>query len=366
MKKLSIIAVVAMLFAVLAASGAMAMTLSSTSFKDGGAIAIKYACPQSDRWQDGKNISPQLSWGDLPTGTKFVAVIMKDITAEDFLHWAFIVPASVTSVDEDVKFDETVACSKALWRNANLNNGYRGPYPPVEQGTHEYVFTAYALSSNMPIDSESDVLNIEKAANLGKASISGKFPYEEPKKDVWKIGGVWNYTATIPETKIEYSGITVTIGANETGNIDMKMTEGEEAGREYYDSAVMSSVKGNIKGVDPDGKKFDSPYELKEEIKIPFDSKKLYNPGDELCYEYTVPVTIGEEEVKLKETISGVQTEEGKVEGKIKLYLNEEQVIEGDFVATRPSSGGSSGGCNAGFGMLALLFAAPLFCRKKK
>ena len=365
MKKLSIIAVVAMLFTVLAASGAMAMTLSSTSFKDGGAIAIKYACPQPDRWQDGKNISPQLSWSELPTGTKFIAVIMRDKTADGFMHWAFIVPASVTSVVEDIKFDETVACSKAFWSNANPNNGYRGPYPPVESGTHEYVFTAYALSSSMPMNSESDVASIENAVNLGKASISGKFPYEEPKKDVWKIGGAWNYTATIPETEIELSGKTVIVSGKETGTINMKMTEGEEAGREYYDSAIMNSIKGSVKCV-VDGKSVEIPYEQKEEIEIPFEDKKLYNPGDELNYEYSIPVTIDGEEMLLKETISCVQQEEGKITGVLIGYLNGEKFLEGTIEATRPSSGGSSGGCNAGFGILALLFVAPLFCRKKK
>ena len=53
------------------------------------------------------------------------------------------------------------------------------------------------------------------------------------------------------------------------------------------------------------------------------------------------------------------QTEEEKQEEK----KQEEEQEE------KKNSGGSrsgGGGCNAGFGMIALLFAAPLFCRKKK
>ena len=61
-------------------------------------------------------------------------------------------------------------------------------------------------------------------------------------------------------------------------------------------------------------------------------------------------------------TVSGnpeKQTEEEKQEEKKQEEEQEEKKNSG-------GSGSGGGGCNAGFGMIALLFAVPMFCRKKK
>jgi len=193
MKKCTFIVFVALLTALLAAP-AMAMTLTSTSFNDGGAIGMKYVCPAYGKWPEGQDISPQLTWGQLPQGTNYVAVVVEDKSSNPagYKHWAFEVPASNLSVDEDV---DLTTVSGAIFSASlvpseyftNQKNGYRGPFPPTDGGTHEYVFTAYALSTSKLQDSGdpedtktlTDSIDAIKADNLGSASITGKFPYTE-------------------------------------------------------------------------------------------------------------------------------------------------------------------------------------------
>ena len=56
--------------------------LASTEFKPGELIPIKYTC-------DGKDVSPELLWGDPPKKTKSFVLIMEDTDASrgSWVHW---------------------------------------------------------------------------------------------------------------------------------------------------------------------------------------------------------------------------------------------------------------------------------------
>src|SRR5581483_5463737 len=61
------------------ASAAGAFTLSSSSFQDGGQLALKYG--GNDRSSPncaGDNISPALAWSNPPQGTKSFALLFMD------------------------------------------------------------------------------------------------------------------------------------------------------------------------------------------------------------------------------------------------------------------------------------------------
>src|SRR5262245_13549314 len=60
----------------------MTIQLTSSVFNEGEAIPLRYTC-------DGENISPPLSWSNLPSGTQSLALIVDDPDAPSgtFVHW---------------------------------------------------------------------------------------------------------------------------------------------------------------------------------------------------------------------------------------------------------------------------------------
>ena len=81
---------------------AMAMTLSSPAFKQGGQIPSKYTC-------EGVDISPPLAWNGVPEGTKSLVLIIDDPDAPDpkapqrvWVHWVvYNMPPDVKSLPEN-------------------------------------------------------------------------------------------------------------------------------------------------------------------------------------------------------------------------------------------------------------------------
>lgn len=130
------------------------MTLSTNAFNNNMAIPVLYTC-------DGKDISPQVSWSKSPENTIAFALIMKDIDAPSgvFYHWGiYNIPATMT----------TLAAGAATPTSANVaqNNfdkpGYNGPCPP-KGSAHTYVFTVYALDSQIKLTNQASNSDLEKA-----------------------------------------------------------------------------------------------------------------------------------------------------------------------------------------------------------
>jgi phosphatidylethanolamine-binding protein (PEBP) family uncharacterized protein len=69
----------------------MTLSLSSTAFKEGDKIPVKYTC-------DGEDISPPLAWGEPPQKTQAFVLIVDDPDAPGgvFTHWVlFNIPGNV-------------------------------------------------------------------------------------------------------------------------------------------------------------------------------------------------------------------------------------------------------------------------------
>lgn len=167
------------------------MKLTSGSFADGQTIPGDYSFCIPDPAHHvclGSNKNPQLSWSDVPAGTKSFAVICHDpdvpsqgddvnqegrsvpasLPRVDFFHWVLIdLPASITSLKEGEFSSEVAPRGKpgpqaAYGARQGINNytdwfaddndmrgdyyGYDGPCPPWnDEIIHRYVFTVYAL-----------------------------------------------------------------------------------------------------------------------------------------------------------------------------------------------------------------------------
>ena len=167
------------------------MKLTSENFADGKPIPPEFAFCKIDAATHATlslNRNPQLSWGDVPAGTKSFALICHDpdvpskgddvnkegrvvpasLPRVDFFHWVLVdIAASVGSIAAGEHSSSVVAKGKPGPAIANgarhgINDytgwfagdadmggdyyGYDGPCPPWnDEILHRYVFTLYAL-----------------------------------------------------------------------------------------------------------------------------------------------------------------------------------------------------------------------------
>jgi len=130
-----------------------------------------------------RNVSPPLSWTDVPAGTaSFVLTIIdRHPIANNWLHWCVVdVPASVRELAEGASRDaERVPGPAVELANTFGDRGYGGPQPPPGTGPHEYVITLHALSApTLGIGSRSSLSNVRSQMEgkiLESATIVGVF-----------------------------------------------------------------------------------------------------------------------------------------------------------------------------------------------
>jgi len=127
------------------------MKLLCSAFEDGEAIPSEYTC-------DGSDISPPLSFSNIPENTKSLALIVDDPDAPTgtWVHWlVWNIPANKTSFSKG----ENITFPQGKNDFGNLN--YGGPCPP--SGTHRYFFKLYALDTTLKINDGSTKEQLESA-----------------------------------------------------------------------------------------------------------------------------------------------------------------------------------------------------------
>jgi Raf kinase inhibitor-like YbhB/YbcL family protein len=121
--------------------------LKSTAFMEGQQIPLMYKCANVN--PKGQNISPPLSWGPGPAGTKSYAIVLMHLPSPE--HWViWDIPASVTSLPENIEHKAQPAAPAGSKQSlANLDgfqgSGYLGPCPQAPNSPQTYKFTLYAL-----------------------------------------------------------------------------------------------------------------------------------------------------------------------------------------------------------------------------
>ncbi len=117
-------------------SAAIAMTLTSSAFEQGGQIPLKYTC-------EGDDISPPLAWDGVPEGTKSLVLIIDDPDAPDpkapqlvWVHWVlYNIPSDTKSLPENAS-KAGLPQGTVLGLNDFKKTEYGGPCPPI--GRHRY------------------------------------------------------------------------------------------------------------------------------------------------------------------------------------------------------------------------------------
>ena len=135
----------------------------------------------------GGNQSPQLSWANAPADTHSFAVVLFDTTAS-FAHWGIYNIAG-----EAMGLPANAGAAGSAYGTQVFNDfpdqNYDGPCPPANfpPNVHHYVFTVYALrsdlelpsSANFPANADTLFRALLKAAERGdvlaSASITGLY-----------------------------------------------------------------------------------------------------------------------------------------------------------------------------------------------
>lgn len=155
------------------------MSLTSTSFTDGGIIPNKFTWASTVA-----PVSPALAWENAPAGTVSFALILHDPdvtrshTSEDYLHWMmFNIPASVHGFAEALPNAAQLPDGSIQGKASNGKPGYLGLGAHGDV-YHHYVFELYALDTRLTLGPDATRADLLKAMDghvLAKAADEGRF-----------------------------------------------------------------------------------------------------------------------------------------------------------------------------------------------
>ena len=98
---------------------------------------------------NGNNISPALTWSNIPKGTKSFAITIYDPdapTGSGWWHWQVVnIPVTVTNITTDASNKHTLPKGALEIINDYGGTGFGGACPPVGDKAHQYIVTIHAL-----------------------------------------------------------------------------------------------------------------------------------------------------------------------------------------------------------------------------
>jgi len=150
----------------------MSLLLFSSAFEPGGFIPSMHTC-------DGADISPPLSWKNVPAAAKSLALICDDPDAPAgiWVHWVFYdLPANISGLPENIPPKKILENGAKQGINDFRRIGYGGPCPPG--GVHRYFFKLYALDNFLglpPGATKTELLKTMEGHILEQAELVGKY-----------------------------------------------------------------------------------------------------------------------------------------------------------------------------------------------
>ena len=156
-------------------------SLTSPVLAEGMRFANEYTCV------GGIDVSPELAWTPGPAGTLSYAIVLTDVTFNNFVHWviwdipANTIPLSLPrAVPRSANLSSPVGAKQCTSYTSPPTFGYRGPCTPVNDGVHNYRFTVYALDvATLPgvttNTARTAVRTQVLAHDLASASLNGTF-----------------------------------------------------------------------------------------------------------------------------------------------------------------------------------------------
>ena len=143
------------------------LQLTSPAFANKETIPTRFTC-------DGKDLSPPLTFGPIPKGTRSLALIVDDpdAPAGTWVHWlVWNIPPQTRQLEESALPPEA---KQGLndWRR----NEYGGPCPPT--GKHRYLFRLYALDTVLLLPATANRSALDRAMKkhiIGSGTLLGTY-----------------------------------------------------------------------------------------------------------------------------------------------------------------------------------------------
>lgn len=191
----------ASLAAMLACSAAQAqLTVTSPAFSQNATIPDPFTYNHAGQC-DGSNWTPPLEIGNIPAGTKRLSIMMTDTTA-NFLHWkVWDIPVSAGTPTVSLPHQNPNAYQTA--QNDFGQSGYGGPCPPDDGTAHDYVFTVYALTTDVG-SGEPSAGDLAAVPAAQQGSLTGKRRFGD--RLAWAPSG--NQVASVPT--LSEMGVVIT------------------------------------------------------------------------------------------------------------------------------------------------------------
>lgn len=129
----------------------VSIDLSSPAFANGARLPERFTA-------DGKGVSPPLTWGTLPEGTRSLALIVEDPDAPSpvpLVHaviWGLPADEHRLAEGSIVGDGDGEGDGRDVGRNSFFAQGWLPPDPPTGHGSHDYVFQLFALSDVPKLD----------------------------------------------------------------------------------------------------------------------------------------------------------------------------------------------------------------------
>ncbi len=161
--------------------GISIMSLTTWAWPDGGQIPGRHT-------QAGAEVSPPLSWSNVPEGVVSFVLTVRDMDAlsgrgaSEILHWmVWNIPGAARSLPEGVAQGAELPDGSRQISNTGPN--YRGPGAPASGPAHHYLFELFALDSPLevpavgasPADTRTAVLAAMVGHVRGKGTLVGLF-----------------------------------------------------------------------------------------------------------------------------------------------------------------------------------------------
>jgi Raf kinase inhibitor-like YbhB/YbcL family protein len=147
--------------------------LSSGSFTHGSLIPVQHTC-------DGEDLSPPLSWSEVPLERRSLALVCDDPDAPrgTWVHWVlYNLPAQSVELSAGVPTDPKLPSGACQGRNDSGEIGYMGPCPPLGK-PHRYYFRLYALDTLLSLPPGVSKAELEKAVEghvLAQGTLMGTY-----------------------------------------------------------------------------------------------------------------------------------------------------------------------------------------------
>lgn len=152
------------------------MRISSSAFDPNEPIPQKYT-------KDGDNLSPPISWSDIPDGAQEILLICDDPdapTPEPFVHWVvYGLSPDRDGLPEGGPGDSEIRVGV----NSANEAAYMGPAPPPGDEPHHYHFRLYALDQLTELPEGASRTELQEAMAgrvLAQSELQGT--YARPKQ----------------------------------------------------------------------------------------------------------------------------------------------------------------------------------------